>query len=157
MRGCAARRGACAIGIGRDCAAAATFSRSAAPTLASSAETSPDGLAKKSTAPAASASNVSRAPFCVCAESITTGVGRSRMISRTASAPSRFGMLKSMVQTSGLSACTLSTASRPSLASPTISKRASAASSLRMAARMKSESSATSTRMVLLTVAPQPC
>ena len=68
----------------------------------SSAETSPDGLARKSTAPAASASNVSRAPSVVCAESITTGVGRVFMSARTAPAPSSSGMLKSIVQTSGL-------------------------------------------------------
>ena len=145
--------------MGRACAAAATLSRSATPILASSAETSPDGLARKSTAPAASASNVSLAPSRVCADSITTGVGWMRMISRTAPAPSRFGMLKSMVQTSGRSACTLSTASRPSLASPTTSKRGSAASSFLMAARMKSESSVTSTRILfavplVLTLSP---
>ena len=78
---------------GCELAAAISLATSFSPTGPRSVDTSPAGLVTKSTAPAASASKVSRAPSRVCADSITTGVGRCRMISRTAATPSRIGML----------------------------------------------------------------
>ena len=114
-----------------------------------SAETSPAGLVTKSTAPAASASNVSFAPCLVCAENITTGVGRCCMIARTVSAPFMPGMLKSIVTTSGSSSTTCASAScrpwpgrRP--------RSGPAASVFAIAARMNSESSTISTRIFVL-------
>ncbi len=113
-----------------------------------SVDTSPDGLETKSTAPAERASTVDWAPSVVCAETITTGRGCSRMIWRTASTPLITGMFTSMVTTSGRISPALATASRPSLASPTTSKRPSRRSSRVMTARMKVESSTTITRIL---------
>ncbi len=136
---------------GFDTAAAVSFRTSSSCTLARSADTSPAGFVTKSTAPACRASIVSLAPFCVCAENITMGVGRSRMIACTASTPVMFGMLKSIDTTSGRRLRTFSTASLPSRAWPTTSKLPADASVFAIAPRMNIESS---TMRIRITASP---
>ena len=62
--------------------------------------------------------------------------------------PSRLGIRRSSSSTSGSSSCTLSSTSRPSLASATISKSSSRLSSLRRPSRTMGWSSAMSIRII---------
>src|SRR3990172_7658367 len=59
------------------------------------------GLAMKSTAPSSSARNVTSDPLSVSVETITTGIGRSRISFSRKSSPSILGISTSRVSTSG--------------------------------------------------------
>jgi len=119
-------------------------------------DTSPPGLAKKSTAPASSAANVSSAPSAVYADSISVGVGVSLISRSTASIPFISGISTSIVTTSGSVSATTDSASRPSSASPTTSTPPDSRMSA-MSSRMNRESSTTTVRGDrALTAHPQP-
>ena len=107
----------------------------------------PEGLRTKSTAPNSRARSVASAPpSAPPALSITTGRGNSLMMYPSASSPSRPGISMSRVTMSGLSACTLRSASAPSRAVPiTVNSPLDATTSLTMR-RMNALSSTTSTR-----------
>src|SRR5882724_9781202 len=78
----------------------------------------------------------------------TIGVGVAVMISRVAANPSRRGMSRSIVTTSGRSRAVIATASSPSQASPTTSRLVSPRSDSPTRVRAVAESSTTRTRMV---------
>ena len=84
-------------------AACLTFSTSTAPYSARPRATSMRGLATKSTAPSASASSVTAAPASVSEDTISTGIGRSRIRLRRKVRPSMRGISTSRVSTSGAS------------------------------------------------------
>jgi hypothetical protein len=63
----------------------------------------PSGLRTKSTAPSSSACSVTSAPRSVSEDTITTGIGRSRMRLRKKVSPSMRGISTSSVSTSGFS------------------------------------------------------
>ena len=96
--------------------AARSFETRSAATAPMFADTVPSGLATKSKAPSSRHSKVVTAPRCVSDETITTGQIFSSRIICSAVIPSSFGMLMSMVTTSGRSSRALATASSPSRA-----------------------------------------
>jgi hypothetical protein len=79
------------------------------------------GLGTKSTAPISSACIVMLAPFCVRVDTITTGIGRRRMIFSRKEMPSMFGISISRVRTSGFSSLIIVRATSGSGAAPTTS------------------------------------
>ena len=83
------------------------------------------GFATKSIAPSSSARSVTSAPRCVSEETITTGIGRSRIRFSRNVRPSMRGISTSSVITSGLSALIFSRAAYGSPAVPTTSMSAS--------------------------------
>ena len=105
------------------------------------------GLGTKSMAPSSRARRVLAAPSRDSELTITTGRGCCDMISSVACRPSRWGMLMSMVITSGRRDSARATASRPSRAVPATSSCASELMISFSTLHMKAESSATSTRI----------
>ncbi|MCY1358532.1 hypothetical protein D9M69_450690 [compost metagenome] len=69
-----------------------TFSQSSCLTFSGVREMSSKFFGRKSTAPASSASRVTRAPSWVSEENISTGVGQRCMMCRTAVMPSIIGI-----------------------------------------------------------------
>ena len=115
------------------------------------------GLATKSTAPSSSARNVTSAPRSVKVETITTGMGRSRISLPRKSMPSMRGISTSSVMTSGLSARIISRATSGSLAAPmqhmSLWRLMISASRLRTSA----ESSTTRTRVFMTALTERRC
>ncbi len=101
------------------CAAARTFSSRIGRSRSIASENVPLGLAMKSTAPSAMASNVASAPSAVSAEIITTGRGASSMIRLRQVNPSMPGISTSSVMTCGSKLCSNASASMPSRATRT--------------------------------------
>ena len=89
---------------GRAVDAALTLSTSTAASSSSPSWMSILGLGMKSIAPSCSAASVASAPRSVSDDTITTGIGRSRIRLRRKVRPSIFGISMSSVSTSGLSA-----------------------------------------------------
>ncbi len=79
------------------------------------------GLVTKSTAPSSSARMVMSEPRSVSVDTISTGIGRSRISFSRNSSPSIFGISTSSVSTSGLVCLMRSRATRGSGATPTTS------------------------------------
>src|SRR4051812_8915559 len=107
-----------------------------------------EGLATKSIAPSSSAFSVMSAPSRDSELTITMGRGFDDMIISVACKPSMWGMLMSMVITSGRSCSESETASRPSRASPTTSMFGSAVRMLCSTLRMNAESSVINARIL---------
>ncbi len=89
--------------------------------LCSVPATSTLGLETKSTAPSSSALSVVSAPRCVSDETMTTGMGRSRMRLARKVKPSMRGISTSSVSTSGFVSLIFSRATKGSEAVPTTS------------------------------------
>ena len=104
----------------RALAAALTLAASSAPTSRRRSDARAVGFWMKSTAPASRALNTS-SPASLATLRITMGRGRRAICSTTNASPSMFGIIRSHVTTSGFSASTCSSASRPSRAVPTTS------------------------------------
>src|SRR6185437_12776055 len=104
------------------------------------------GLARKSTAPSSSARSVTSAPSVVSDDTITTGIGRSRIRFSRKVRPSMRGISTSSVSTSGSSCLIFSRAISGSAAVPTTSMPGSQASMVDINLRTRAESSTTSTR-----------
>ncbi len=108
------------------------------------------GLAKKSTAPISSARRVTSAPSTVSDDTITTGIGRSRIRFSRKVMPSMRGISTSRVSTSGLSCLIFSRAISGSAAVPTTSISGSQASIVDISLRTNAESSITRTRTLVI-------
>src|SRR5580765_2851780 len=105
----------------------------------------------KSTAPASSALRTS-SPASLATLTMTMGTGARAICSRTNPTPSRFGMIRSQVTTSGFSSTTRSSASCPSRAVPTTSRNGLRVKIWVTTFRTYAESSTTRTRVTLLFV-----
>jgi hypothetical protein len=86
-------------------------------------------------------------------DTTTIGTGHDAMMRSVAAKPSTFGISISIVTRSGLSRHVISIASRPSRASPMTSIDLSSRSILTIKVRTESESSATSTRIMMSSLA----
>src|SRR3989442_1791341 len=146
----------CAIGMGRAAvrttrtfAAIRTLRSSSSFTLFMSRSIELEGFPTNSMAPSSNARSVLAAPSFDSELTITMGRGLHDMICSVACRPSMWGIMMSIVITSGLSDFAKATASRPSFARPTT---CNCGSELKMFSRtlcMKAESSTTSTRNFL--------
>src|SRR6267143_3210720 len=130
-----------------------TFRRSSSFTLCISRSMPLEGLPTNSMAPSSSARSVLAAPSLDSELTITIGRGFVVIISAVACSPSTWGMLMSIVMTSGLSDSASETASRPSLAWPTTCSSSSALKMVSSTLRMNAESSTIRTRNFLVGVA----
>src|SRR5882672_8422509 len=130
-----------------------TLRRSSSFTLCISRSMPLEGLATNSMAPSSSARSVLAAPSLDSELTITIGRGFVVIISAVACNPSTWGMLMSIVMTSGLSDSASETASRPSLAWPTTCSNSSALKMVSSTLHMNAESSTISTRNFLVGVA----
>src|SRR5713101_3339905 len=142
-----------AVRTTRTFAAMRTLRSSSSVTLCISKSMEREGLATNSIAPSSSARSVLAAPSFDSELTTTIGRGFVVMISAVACSPSTWGILMSMVMTSGFSDSAIATASRPSLALPTTCSCSSALKIPSRTFRMNAESSTTSTRNFLLVVA----
>jgi hypothetical protein len=107
-----------------------------------------DGFATKSMAPSSSALSVMSAPSRDSELTTRIGLGFEDMINSVACSPSTWGMLMSMVMTSGRRDSFIDTASFPSRASPTTSIEGSEVMIETNTFRMNAESSTISTRIL---------
>ena len=107
-----------------------------------------EGLATQSKAPSSSACKDASAPRPVSVETMTTGIGRRRMIFSRNSRPFMAGISTSSVTTSGFSALMAWRASAEEAACPTTSMPGSRRKVAVTKPRMVAESSTTSTRII---------
>ena len=105
----------------------------------------PSSLGTSSTAPSSSARIALGDPVPACALTTTTGRGDSDMMYPMASSPPSSGICRSIVTTSGWSACTCSSAWRPFAAVPTTRNSPEPATSSLTRRRKNALSSTTST------------
>jgi hypothetical protein len=118
-------------------------------------DTGLSGLATAASAPASVArSDRAMSSGRTLDDTTTMGVGARTMISRVASSPSTRGMCTSMVTRSGRRRIVISTASEPSAASPTTRMAGSLSRMATRSARCARESSATTTRIIVLLSPP---
>src|SRR3984957_17576514 len=136
-----------AVRITRTFAAIFNLRVSSSRTLRISRSIPLEGFGTKSIAPSSSARSVSAAPSRDSELTITIGRGFCDMISSVACRPSRWGLLMSMVITSGFNVSAKDTASRPSRACPATSSCGSELMISFSTLHMKVESSATNTRI----------
>jgi hypothetical protein len=111
------------------------------------------GLVTKSTAPNSNALRVTSAPRSVSVDTITTGIGRSRMIFSRKSSPSILGISTSSVSTSGSRLRIISRAWWRSLAAPIASMSGCALIIELRRLRTNAESSTTSTLIFAISCA----
>ncbi len=115
------------------------------------------GLATKSTAPSSSARSVTSAPCSVRVETITTGIGRSRIRRERNSRPSMRGISTSSVITSGLSSRIISRATSGSAAAPTQTMSFCRLMISVSRLRTSAESSTTTTRVFVIVFSAVSC
>lgn len=136
-------------------ARAAALTLSATSASASAVPVALVGLPTQSTAPSSRARRVISAPAWVRLETMTTGIGRRRMIFSRNSMPFMFGISMSRVTTSGFRALIMPRASNGSPAAPTTSISGSRVRAAVIRLRMVAESSTTRTQ--ILAISDPPC
>ena len=114
------------------------------------------GLVTKSKAPSSRALRVTAELFSVREETMTTGIGRSRMSFSRKASPSILGISTSRVRTSGLSALIFSLATRGSGAVPTTSRSGSRLMISERSDRTRAESSMIRTLIGICFLAGDP-
>src|SRR5579859_1144170 len=146
---CSAAASREAVRTTRTFAAIRTLRSKSSLTLCMSRSIPDDGLVTKSIAPSSRAFSVLAAPSLLSELTTTIGRGFVVMICAVACKPSRCGMFKSIVITSGFSDSASAMASRPSFAWPITVNCSSELKIDSSTLRMKAESSTTSTRNFL--------